>query len=227
MAYLLYPWLPSSFSLTRTHQLSVNVVKSRSGIEMRRTLQSRPLIKYTLQYNTLLEEERVRLIAFYYKHSAQLEPFWFHDWSESVLRGQYVGVTNGTDTDYALLRSYGDTSAPFFYTEPVQNILPVLPLIGYGENGYGGGGYGGTGWLDTDLTGYEPKAYLDGEEASVRWELSNNQVIIRFPSPPAAGAVITADFAQCRLVRFDSELTHELFTVRVNRGSITIQEVMQ
>lgn len=227
MSYLLYPWLPSSFTLQRTHQFNVQVVRSRSGLEMRRSLQSRPLVKYVLNYETLLEEERLRLLAFYYQHQGQMTPFWFHDWSERVLQGQLVGTANGQDVVYPLVRSYGLATDPFLQTEPVRNILPLLPFIGFGEGQYGDNGYGGTGWLDYPLDGYEPRAYIDGVEAEAQWELSDGQVMIRFEAPPPAGATITADFAQCRLVRFDTDLAHDLWTVRVHRANITLQEVIQ
>lgn len=226
MAYLLYPWLPSSFTLQRSHQINVQVVRSRTGLEVRRSIQSRPLIKYTLIYETLLDDERQRLLAFYYRHQAATTPFWFHDWSEGVLKNQFIGTGNGVNTVFSLVRSYGYTTDPFLQKETVQNILPLLPFVGYGEGGYGEGGYGGTGWFDHTLDGYEPVAYINGEVADVIWGLNGNQVTLTFASPPPSGAEITADFAQCRLVRFDGHLTADLWAPRVNRASITLQEVI-
>ena len=182
-------------------------------------------MRFSLTYGTLSEEERQLLLAFFFQHGGKETPFWFHDWSERRLSGQFVTAADGLRTTYYLTRTYG-YQKPYVRQEYVRNILPLLPFAGYGEDGYGGGGYGGTGWLDFTIDGYEPTVYVDGVETQVWWGTSGNYVTITFSAPPPFGAVITADYAQCRLVRFDCDLESQLWTVRVNKAQVILQEVL-
>lgn len=130
MSNLVLPSFPGlSWGVQRRPVWSTTVKTSVSGREYRRQNYTYPRWKYKLSYEVLRArpslQEMQTLAAFFNKHSGSFDSWLYKDPDDHVVSGQQIGVGNGTNTFFQLVRSFGG------FTEPVTEPDATLGVTVY------------------------------------------------------------------------------------------------
>lgn len=183
----LFPSLPGiTWPVKRTAQFSTNVVQSASGREVRVALQSQPFYMYEISYEVLrinaalsLAEYPI-LMAFFNNRQGMFDTFLYNDTDDNSVTAQAIGVGNGFNTSFQLVRAFGGSGSPKWVdiilapnvvtTVKVNNVTKTL-TTDYTINAWG-----------TDTPG-----------------------TINFVTAPSAGQNVTADFTWYWPCRFLSD----------------------
>lgn len=104
-----------SWPVKRIPIFNTRVAKSMSGAETRISFMAYPLYKIDIQFDYLSLSDYQTLGAFFKARKGKLDSFLFDDPSENSVTALQIGVGNGTNKNFQLLRSVGG------YTEPVEN----------------------------------------------------------------------------------------------------------
>lgn len=172
----LYPNLIGlSFDVVKSPLFAVAVNTAKSGREIRTSYSKYPKWKYTLTYTYLPDfsgngttaSDLKTLMGFFLLVWGTQTPFVFMDPDDNFVAAQAIGTTDGTTTDFVLMRTYGlGTSVG---TEPV-------------------------GYVDSSAL---PIVYLNGvAQSTSTWSLIsgvNTLQLIRFNTAPTAGQTLTVD----------------------------------
>lgn len=169
------------------------ITENRSGKEVRIGFWSYPRYEWELKYNFLRSDitnaEFQSLLGFFNARGGSFDTFKFQDPDDNSVTGQTIGVGNGTQTQFQLVRSFGN------YVEPI--FAPQTPTA-------------------VKLNGVTQSGATYTVQG---WESGTTPGMLIFNSAPANGAVITADFTYWFPVRFvDDQIDFKKFLNTVYSG---------
>lgn len=126
-----------------------------------------PLYRGNIGYGVQTKENLDDIINFFWARRGRLRGFLFRDWSDFKLTAQQIGVGDGVETDFQIVRTYTDTVLPFTrtITRPVENGTG-LPTLHVSVNG-----------VQLGLSSWSLQPFG----------------VVRITVPPVAAAVITVD----------------------------------
>lgn len=178
--------LPLAFALGASGgpERRVDIVALGSGREVRNTPWAHGRRRYDVGGAVRTLDELQQLIAFFEARRGRLHGFRFRDpfdfkscvaSAASAPTDQVLGVGDGVKTQFALVKTYGDSASA--YARPIAK--PV------------------TGAVRVALAGVE--------QAQSAFSVDAASGLITFATPPANGAAVTAGFLFDTPVRFDVE----------------------
>ena len=128
MSNAVYPSLPGlSIAVSKEAEFSTLIQEAVSGRELRISERVYPKWKHTLQYNFMRDyvafPELTQLGGFWLARTGPADSFLFTDPDDSAVTAYQVGVGNGSNRDFQLLRSFGS------FVEPVFNPNTITMLV--------------------------------------------------------------------------------------------------
>lgn len=119
---------------------STRVVTLKNGIEYRNADWARARHRWDLGYGIQELADLQEVLEFFYARQGRLHSFRFKDWSDYLATDQLIGVGNGSQNEFQLVRVY--SSGPSQYTrtvtKPVAGTVTVkgdgLPLAVIGTD---------------------------------------------------------------------------------------------
>lgn len=191
-----FPVLPGlTWSVYKQPAFKTRVQKSVSGRERRALDQAVPIWTWTLSYDFLRDEpaagfnELRTLMGFHAQQQGAFTPFLYDDPTDDSVAGQAIGTGNGSQTAFQLVRTLDAALPGGGYAEPITNPNNVTATYFNGVR---------------NAPGYASFSPTTG--------------LLTFPSAPASGVAITADFSYFFQVRFaDDSASFENFMVQLWR----------
>lgn len=124
MSNVVFPTLPGlSWGMDWEPEFSTKIQTATSGKEYRASQMSSPIYSITLQYEFLRagSQQELQILAnFFLARQGAFDNFlWVHP-NDNAQTDQVIGVANGTQTTFQLLRSFGAG-----FVEPVQNVSAI------------------------------------------------------------------------------------------------------
>lgn len=186
-----------SYGSTGGPMFSTNIVSVNSGFEQRNINWSEARAVYNVAHAVKTEAQMAELIHFFRMVRGRAIGFRFKDWTDYSTTGESIAIADGILDTFQLIKTYTYGLGILQYVRTINKPVDGTVTI------YVDGIADGTATVDT-TTG-----------------------IVTFVSPPALGAVITADFEFDVPVRFDSdEMPITLDTSVISTwGSISLVEV--
>jgi uncharacterized protein (TIGR02217 family) len=179
MSNEIYPTLPGlKIDVYKTPIFSTLIQQSTSGKSITTSLYINPLWQYDLSYSILRDDsnynELKTLMGFYMNRQGGYDSFLFLDPSDNNINGQEIGLGNGNNTQFQLIREYGG------FIEPQQDIIE--PVSG-----------------NPPLN-----IYLDGIlDSTSNYNIDYFQSgIVSFNDAVPLGTTVSADFSFYKRVRF-------------------------
>ncbi|MGC2695030.1 MAG: DUF2460 domain-containing protein, partial [Candidatus Angelobacter sp.] len=186
MSNLLFPKIRGlAWNITKTPTFSTEIQESVAGREVRLQNFQNPIWEYTLAYEYLLNDPKVRdeneqtpletIVGFFLARGGQFDDFLLNEsdltgrLEDSVYSGQPIGTGDGGTKSFQIVRNIGG----FF--EAVQNPMNQTATV-----------------------------YLNGIAKVQGTDFTIANGAVTFTSPPGAGVSITADFIMLQRVRFDT-----------------------
>src|SRR6478672_2964999 len=187
MSNLLFPKVRGlGWTITKNPTFSTEIQSSLAGREVRVQNFQNPIWEFTLAYEYLLNDPRVRdeneqtpletLVGFFLARGGQFDDFLLNEsdltqrLEDSVYSGQPIGTGDGVTKTFQLVRNFGG------FLEACQNPANQQAAV-----------------------------YVSGRTPQVQgtdYTITNG--IVTFTVAPANGAAITADFTFLHRVRFDA-----------------------
>lgn len=131
MSNLVFPALAGlSLPVQRSAIWKTRVVETESGARYARALWSYPRWSYRLQFDVLRSgggfDELQQLMGFFNAHQGDFDTWLFRDPDDRTATDQAFGVTDGTRTQWQLVRAYGGQ------VEPVKELdgVPAIKADG-------------------------------------------------------------------------------------------------
>ncbi len=156
-------------------EYSTDVVITHGGYEQRNINWSQARAKYNVAHGVKTQTQLDALIAFFRARKGRADGFRFKDWSDYKATAQIIGIGNGTNKIFQLVKTYNSGSV----TEARTISKPVVATLAVYIN-----------------------AVLQTGSA---YSLDSTIGKITFVTAPANTAVITADFEFDVPVRFDTD----------------------
>lgn len=127
MSNLVYPDLPGqSLPVQRTPAWKNRVVETESGVRFSKAFWSYPRWTYKLRYDVLRSgggfQELQELVGFFNAHQGDFDTWLFRDPDDRTATDQAFGVTDGTRTQWQLVRAYGGQVEPVKELDGVPTI---------------------------------------------------------------------------------------------------------
>jgi uncharacterized protein (TIGR02217 family) len=123
MSTAVFPTLAGlEYPVVRTPIFSTLIQTSAAGFETRARLQLYPRWQWTLSFNFLRDDsnnEFRTLVGFFLARGGSFDSFLFNDVDDNAVTGQPIGVGDGSNKIFQLVRSFGG------FTEPVLQPLFV------------------------------------------------------------------------------------------------------
>lgn len=138
MSNLVFPVLPGqALPVQRSAIWKNRVVEADSGRRYSKAVWSYPRWAYRLRFDVLragAEREMQALIGFFNRHGGDADTWLFSDPDDRTVVDQPLGVTNGVQTQWQLLRTLGDFTEPVLELdgEPEVRIDGVVQSVTYG-----------------------------------------------------------------------------------------------
>lgn len=126
MSNLIYPTLPGLKFPVKKRPIFNTIIQTAASLrEVRSGLASYPVFQWDLQYDFLRDTEAYpeikTLMGFFMRHYGALDSFKFNDVTDNFVTEQVVGISNGVQTEYQMIRSYGG------FIQPIYDIKMTLP----------------------------------------------------------------------------------------------------
>ena len=192
MSTQVFPTLAGlEYPVVRTPVFKTLIQQSISGEENRAALQVYPRWQWTLSFNFLRDDatdEFRQLLAFFLERQGSYDSFLFVDPDDNAVANQVIGIGNGSQLQFQLVRSFSG------FDEPVLAPLSVSSVTVGGVTKTNGTDYGVGNWEN----GITP-----------------NGTINFFTGAPPSGAPIVASFSYYWPVRFLAD--HYDFAKFMNR----------
>lgn len=186
MSNVLFPKIRGlSWSIAKSPTFSTDVQESLAGREVRLQNFQNPIWEFSLSYEYLLNDPKVRdengqtplecLVGFFLARGGQFDDFLFNEsdltgrLEDSVFSGQPVGTGDGLTKNFQLVRNVGG------FIEAVQNPMNQTATV-----------------------------YLNGVAKVQGTDYTITNGLVSFVLAPAAGVSVTADFVMLYRVRFDT-----------------------
>ncbi len=168
------------FDVVRTPQWDTIVQQSISGKETRLARQTYPRWKWELSYNVLRSDiaytEFQQLAGFFNQRGGMFDTFLYQDVDDHSVTAQAIGVGNGTQNNFQLIRAFGGFDEPILAPHIISNIY---------INGV------------AQTSGFTTTSWQDGNPAGPG--------VIIFTTAPSSSAVVTADFSYYFPVRMSND----------------------
>lgn len=164
-----------SFGSLGGPEYSTDIISTQSGLEQRNINWANFRKKFNIAPSIKDETQMNQLLHFFHLCQGRAFGFRFKDWSDYTGQREYIGTGNGKNTQYRLVKSYGNASKQINkdIVKPVINSVVI-----YCEN-----------------------SILQKNEYLVNY----TKGIIKFETPPGNGIKIYADFEFDIPVRFDTD----------------------
>lgn len=106
---------------------STDIVATASGHEKRNANWSEGLAKYNVAHGVKDKTQLAALIAFFRARKGKASGFRFKDWSDYSVTGQSIGIGNGMQTAFQLIKSYtsGSVTEIRNITKPVTGTIKI------------------------------------------------------------------------------------------------------
>jgi uncharacterized protein (TIGR02217 family) len=139
----LFPDLPGlTWSVTKAPKFATRTQTSISGRELRVADQAYPIWIWTLQYSFLRDERDMRfgaalgngydelrtLMGFYAKQQGSFNTFLYDDPTDNLIANESIGISDGSSTQYQLIRSLTPTS----FSEPITQPANIAGIYANG-----------------------------------------------------------------------------------------------
>ncbi len=127
-----------SFGASGGPSFSTDIITMKNGNEQRNINWSRPRMRYNL-VNTIKNQGSFDLInAFFYNRKGRAYGFRYKDWADYQAIGQVVGVADGVETQFQLIKTYDSGSNQLSRTisKPVENTVSVYMDAVLQSSGY-------------------------------------------------------------------------------------------
>ena len=136
MSNTVFPSLPGlAWGVSRKPKWSSRVQKSTSGKRQAMSYMSFPLYEWTLSFNVLREystnTDLEQIQGFFNAMKGQYDTFLYADPHDAIIpTNQLLGLGNGSNKNFQLVRSYGGVVEPIFspaiVTIRVNNVVQTL-----------------------------------------------------------------------------------------------------
>ncbi|GMO61641.1 MAG: DUF2460 domain-containing protein [Rickettsiales bacterium] len=97
-----------AFNSTSIIEFSTNITQSKNGSEVRNINWDTPRLKFNVKNSIKTISELQELMLFFRKVQGRANAFKFKDWSDYKAIGEQIGIGDGTNTDFYLIKKYGD-----------------------------------------------------------------------------------------------------------------------
>ncbi|KJV68977.1 DUF2460 domain-containing protein [Candidatus Neoehrlichia procyonis] len=108
-------------------EFSTSIIECYNGHEQRKINRCYPRNKYNVVYGIKSNIQLSNLIEFFYAHKGKAIPFRFKDWSDYQGINQCIGIGNGTQKDFQLIKVYtiGNNSYTRIINKPIINTVKI------------------------------------------------------------------------------------------------------
>lgn len=156
-------------------EYSTDVVITQGGYEQRNANWQESRARYNVAHGVKNQQQLDVLIAFFRARQGKAHGFRFKDWSDYTAQAQEIGVGDGSQTDFQLLKAYlsGGVRYKRTITKPVENSVVVY----------------------LDGVSLSASAY----------SVNVSTGVVSLNSAPDAAVVVTADFEFDIPARFDTD----------------------
>lgn len=137
MSNAIYPTtLPGlSIDVSKTPEFSTLIARSVNGKESRMGQMVYPLWNITLSYNFLRDSssfpELKTLGGFFLSRQGQADSFLLSDPDDKTAAGIAIGVGDGTNRDFQLVRAFGTFVEPVFSPDTITAVQVGASSVGY------------------------------------------------------------------------------------------------
>ncbi len=97
-----------SFKATGGPEFKTDVVSLSSGHEKRNSIWSYPRARYELSFKDISKTQSNKTLSFFMARKGKAYGFRFKDWNDFEAKNQIIGVGNGTQTAFQLVKEYQD-----------------------------------------------------------------------------------------------------------------------
>lgn len=97
-----------SFKATGGPEFKTDVVSLSSGHEKRNSIWSYPRARYELNYKDISKAQSNKVLSFFMARKGKAYGFRFKDWNDFEAKNQIIGVGNGMQTAFQLIKEYQD-----------------------------------------------------------------------------------------------------------------------
>ena len=115
MSNAVFPVTPD-LPIIKRSMFNTVVQQAASGREKRLGLMTYPLYEFDLAWETLTDDEGRAILGFFNSRGGSYETFRLDDPTDNLVTGQQLGMGNGSEIHYQLIRSYGG------FIEPMMEI---------------------------------------------------------------------------------------------------------
>ena len=120
MSDAVFPSLPGlAWDVVKRPQFATIVQRAASGREVRAALWAAPIWEWDLTYDLLRDDasdELKTLLGFFLQRQGAFDSFLFSDPSDNAVSGQALGIGDGANMSFQLVRAYGG------FVEPIQDL---------------------------------------------------------------------------------------------------------
>ncbi|MDN5248123.1 MAG: DUF2460 domain-containing protein [Wolbachia endosymbiont of Tyrophagus putrescentiae] len=126
-----------SYGSTGGPEFSTDIVTIHNGCEQRNVNWSKARARYNIVYGVRTDEQLLELIAFFRARRGRAVGFRFKDWSDFTVHNQEIGVGNGEQAIFQLIRTYvsGQDKYTRTITKPVHDTVKIC-INGKDNNEY-------------------------------------------------------------------------------------------
>jgi len=150
-------------------QFNTSVLMTDGGVTSTNQNWQYPLYRGAVGYGVQTREDLQDVMNFFWARRGRARGFLFRDWQDFLLVDEVLGTGDGAIDDFQIVRTYGDTIAPFVrpITRPIES---------------------GTGLPTLQVS-------IDGVQVGLStWSLQTGG-IVHFTVPPALGEIVTINGA--------------------------------
>ncbi len=119
-------------------EFSTTVVTSAGGFEKRNQNWQTARVAYNVTQGVKTKAQMDALIAFFRARRGRLLPFRFKDWTDFQGIGENIGIGNGSQTLFQLIKTYhsGDDADARVITRPVEGTVAIYCNAALQHSGY-------------------------------------------------------------------------------------------
>lgn len=128
------------FDSTKTPTFNTRVQTAVSGREARAAFYSYPIWDFSLSYEFLRESvgEMQALAGFFMQRAGQFDSFLYLDPNDNSVTDAAIGIGNGSNKTFQLLRAFGGFSEPVMNVKTITNVkVGGVQTMAYTVNGSG------------------------------------------------------------------------------------------
>ncbi|QXK91866.1 DUF2460 domain-containing protein [Neoehrlichia mikurensis] len=108
-------------------EFSTSIIEYYNGYEQRKINRSYPRNKYNIVYGVKSNSQLLNLIEFFYAHKGKAIAFRFKDWADYQGINQYIGIGNGIQTNFQLIKTYTIETNSYtrIISKPIINTIKI------------------------------------------------------------------------------------------------------